>query len=163
MKKASKYDKMFDAMREVLIEYATAKDAEGRWLHKTPEIMRKFGFGNDPKVIDGFNRWLNRQGIYRCPKPRRSERLHIEAEIVDTLTPTIKTLEEATAELFPPETEKVPEGWHYSQTQMDRARHLIENAYSRIVEAAKLLVDVDSVLDFKAVRLVSVVKDSINE
>lgn len=73
MKKASKYDKMFDAMREVLIEYATAKDAEGRWLHKTPEIMRKFGFGNDPKVIDGFNRWLNRQGIYRCPKPKRSE------------------------------------------------------------------------------------------
>lgn len=73
MKKASKYDKMFDAMREVLIEYATAKDAEGRWLHKTPEIMRKFGFGDDPKVIDGFNRWLNRQGIYRCPKPKRSE------------------------------------------------------------------------------------------
>lgn len=73
MKKASKYDNMFDKMREVLIEYATAKDEQGRWLHKTPEIMRKFGFGDDPKVIDGFNRWLNRQGIYRCPKPKRSE------------------------------------------------------------------------------------------
>lgn len=105
MKKVSKYDKMFDAMREVLIEYATAKDAEGRWLHKTPEIMRKFGFGNDPKVIDGFNRWLNRQGIYRCPKPKRSERLHIEVETVDTLTPAIEALEERTAELFPPETD----------------------------------------------------------
>ena len=72
MKKASKYD-IFDKMREVLIEYATAKDEQGRLLHKTPEIMRKFGFGDDPKVIDGFNRWLNRQGIYRCPKPKRSE------------------------------------------------------------------------------------------
>lgn len=104
MKKASKYDNMFDKMREVLIEYATAKDEQGRWLHKTPEIMRKFGFGDDPKVIDGFNRWLNRQDIYRCPKPRRAERLHIEAEMVDTLTPAIKKLEETTAELFPPDT-----------------------------------------------------------
>lgn len=72
MKKASKYDNMFDKMREVLIEYATAKDEQGRWLHKTPEIMRKFGFGDDPKVIDGFNRWLNRQDIYRVPKPKRT-------------------------------------------------------------------------------------------
>lgn len=72
MKKASKYDNMFDKMRGVLIEYATAKDEQGRWLHKTPEIMRKFGFGDDPKVIDGFNRWLNRQGIYRVPKPKRA-------------------------------------------------------------------------------------------
>lgn len=91
MKKASKYDNMFDKMREVLIEYATAKDEQGRWLHKTPEIMRKFGFGDDPKVIDGFNRWLNRQGIYRCPKPRRSERipetLFDEVETVDIPQP----------------------------------------------------------------------------
>ena len=108
MKKASKYDNMFDKMREVLIEYATAKDEQGRLLHKTPEIMRKFGFGDDPKVIDGFNRWLNRQDIYRCPKPRRSERLHIEVETVDTLTPAIEALEEKTAELFPPEPEVLP-------------------------------------------------------
>ncbi len=67
-----KYDKIFDPMREVLIEYATAKDDHG-YKNTAPEICRKFGFGTDAKVIDGFNRWLLRNGVVRCPKPRRSE------------------------------------------------------------------------------------------
>lgn len=67
-----KYDKIFDPMREVLIEYATSKDEHG-YKNTAPEICRKFGFGTDAKVIDGFNRWLLRNGVVRCPKPRRSE------------------------------------------------------------------------------------------
>lgn len=137
MKKASKYDNMFDKMREVLIEYATAKDEQGRWLHKTPEIMRKFGFGDDPKVIDGFNRWLNRKDIYRCPKPKRSERLHIEVETVDTLSPALQSLQDAALELFPSDT---PERDPVTAALADTGRlNEIARAMNKVSEAMQTI------------------------
>ena len=72
MKKQSKYDEMFNPREEVLIEYATMKDDKGRLKYRTPEIMRKFAYPTDAKTIDGFNRWLNSKGVYRCPKPKRT-------------------------------------------------------------------------------------------
>lgn len=102
MKKTSKYSKMFDPLREVLIEYATARDDKGRLLHPAKEIMLKFGFGTDPAVVDGFNRWLNRRGIFRNPKPKRTA-IKVVAECVDDLSPALKSLEGKAAELFPQE------------------------------------------------------------
>lgn len=42
-------------------------------------------------------------------------------------------------------------GWHYSQTEMDIARNLIQDAYSHILKAADLLIQVGTVLRFREV------------
>lgn len=83
--KKSKYDKTFDPMKEVLIEYATMKDDRGCLMHTGPEVCRKFGLGTDITIVDAFNRWLNRNGVRRRKYTQRSA-----IEVPEELFPATK-------------------------------------------------------------------------
>lgn len=64
----SKYAAEFDRMKDLLIELATEKNDRGALKYSAPVIMKKIGHAGDAAAIDNFNRWLNRQGIYRKPR-----------------------------------------------------------------------------------------------
>lgn len=66
--RTSKYAEEFERMKDLLIELATEKNDRGTLKYSAPVIMKKIGHGGDANAVDNFNRWLNRQGIYRKPR-----------------------------------------------------------------------------------------------
>lgn len=69
--RTSKYAEEFDRMKDLLIELATEKNDRGTLKYSAPVIMKKIGHADDANAIDNFNRWLNRQGIYRKPRAKK--------------------------------------------------------------------------------------------
>lgn len=125
--KKSKYAEEFDRMKDLLIRLATEKDENGHLKYNTPELMKLAGFGSDPKVIDAFNRWLNRHGIYRKPRT-------VKATPAPPEPPT-----PASEELFPSEHDLDAETLRAVHRKMFDQLSALCNIYSAFEDAIQSL------------------------